>query len=147
MFSNNLNRFGWDWDPGREFRRLQRDMSRLFGDSLGWTGREYPAVNVWSGDNDMVLTAEIPGVEPEDLDISVHGNTLTLRGARKADTLRQDETYHRQERGSGSFIRTVQLPFEVEADKVEAKLERGILRLSLPRAQAAQPKKIAVKTT
>jgi len=146
MFGTGWNRFGWDWDPWRDFRRLQRDMNRLFGDSFGWTSREYPAVNLWRGDEDVVLTAEIPGVETDDLDIAVHDNTLTLRGSRKAETLQEGETYHRQERGTGSFVRSVQLPFEVEADKVEAKLEKGILHLTLPRAEADKPKKIEVKT-
>jgi HSP20 family protein len=70
---------------------------------------------------------------------------LTLRGSRKTDTLQKGETYHRQERGAGSFVRNVQLPFEVDADKVDAHLEKGILRLTLPRAEAETPKKIAVK--
>jgi len=146
MFGTGLNRFGWDWDPWRDFRRLQRDMNRLFGDFAGLTAREYPAVNLWTGDEVVVLTAEMPGVEATDLDIAVHDNTLTLRGLRKADTLQEGETYHRQERGSGGFVRSVQLPFAVEADKVEAKLEKGILRLTLPRTEAEKPKKIEVKT-
>jgi HSP20 family protein len=121
-------------------------MNRLMGGSPGWTAREYPAVNLWRGDDDVVLTAEIPGVEPEDLDISVQNHTVTLRGSRKAESLKEGESYHRQERGSGSFVRTVQLPFEADANNVEAKLEKGILRLTLPRAEADKPKKIAVKT-
>jgi len=89
----------------------------------------------------------MPGVEASGLDVSVHDSTLTLRGSRKADTLQEGETYHRQERGSGNFVRSVQLPFAAEADKVEAKLEKGILRLTLPRAEAEKPKQIEVKTT
>jgi len=146
MIGTEWNMFGRDWDPWREFRRLQRDMNRLFGNSNGWNAREYPALNLWRSDEDMVLTAEIPGVEADDLDISVHDNTLTLRGSRPADTLQEGETYHRQERGSGSFVRSVQLPFEVDANKVEARLEKGTLRLTLPRAEADKPKKIEVKT-
>jgi len=148
MFGTGLNRYNnLYWDPWREFRRLQRDMNRMFGDFAGLTTREYPAVNLWTGDEDVVLTAEMPGVEASDLDVSVCDNTLTLRGSHKADTLQEGETYHRQERGSGSFVRTVQLPFAVEADKVEARLEKGILRLTLPRAEADKPKQIEVKTT
>ena len=146
MLSTRWNNFNWEWDPWRELRKLQRNMNRMFGDSAGWTAREYPAVNLWSSGNDVVLTAEIPGVEPNNLDISVQDNNLTLRGSRKADTLKQGEVYHRQERTSGSFVRTVQLPFEVNADKVQAKLDKGILHLTLPRAEADKPKKIEVKT-
>jgi len=147
MFGNGWNRLGWDWDPWREFRRWQRDMNRLLGTSGERAVREYPAVNVWRGDADVVLTAELPGVKANDLEISVHENVVTLRGSCNADTLAEGETYHRQERGSGSFVRSVQLPFEVDADKVEAKLDKGVLHLTLPRAEAQKPKKIAVKTT
>lgn len=147
MYGTGRNRFGLDWDPWRDFRRLQRDMNRLFGNSNGWTAREYPAVNLWQSEEAIALTAEIPGVEANDLDISVHGNVLTLRGSRNAESLKEGETYHRQERGNGSFVRSVQLPFEVDADKVQAKLDRGILQLTLPRVEAEKPKKIAVKAT
>jgi HSP20 family protein len=139
-------RLDWNGGPWRELRRLQRDMNRLFGGSSGWTAREYPSVNLWRDGQDVVLTAEVPGVEAEDLDISVQDNSLTLRGIRRAVALAEDETYHRQERGSGDFVRTVQLPFEVDADKVQAQLEKGILRLTLPRAEIDKPKKIAVRT-
>ena len=122
-------------------------MNRLFGESTGWATREYPAVNLWTGNEDIVVSAEIPGMESTDLDITVHENTLTLRGSRKIDKLQKGETYHRQERGNGSFVRSVQLPFAVEADKVEAKLEKGILSLTLPRAESEKPKKIEIKTT
>lgn len=145
MFVTGLNRLGRDWDPWREFRRLQRDMNRWLGGYTGGNVREYPAVNLWSGNDDVVLTAEVPGVEANDLDISVQDNSLTLRGSRQADTLKEGETYHRQERGMGSFVRSVQLPFEIDADKVQAKLEKGILRLTLPRAEAEKPKQIKVK--
>jgi len=145
MFGSNLARPGWDWEPWGELRRLQRDMNRLFGGARALTAREYPAVNLWRGDDDVVLTAEIPGVEAGDLDISVQDHTVTLRGTRKPDTLQEGETYHRQERGSGSFVRTVQLPFETDADKVEASLEKGILHLALPKNEVDKPKRIEIK--
>lgn len=146
MFGTGLNRYGWNWEPWREFRRLQRDMNKLFGTSPGYTAREYPAMNLWRGDDDVILTAEIPGVEANDLDISVHDNTMILRGSRKTDSLKEGETYHRQERDTGSFVRSVQLPFDVDVDKVQAKLAKGILHLTLPRAEIEKPKKIEVKT-
>ena len=146
MFGTRLNRYSRDWDPWRDFRHLHRDMHRLFGQRSGWTAREYPAVNLWRGDEDVVLTAEIPGVQADDLDISVQGDTVTLRGSRKVVALQEGETYHRQERGSGNFVRAVQLPFEADADKVDASLEKGILNLRLPQAEVDKPKKIEVKT-
>ena len=94
----------------------------------------------------MLLTAEIPGVGVDDLDISVQGDMVTLRGSRKAEQLHEGESYHRQERGSGDFVRTVQLPYEVDGNAVEAELSAGVLRLRLPRAAATKPKKIAIRT-
>ena len=145
MYGTRLNRRGWDWDPWRELRQLQRDVNRLAGNNFGWSDREFPALNLWSSNDDVVLTAEMPGVEANDLDISVHDNILHLKGTRKADTLGEGQTYQRQERGEGSFVRIVQLPFAVDAKKVEARLEKGIMRLTLPRVEADKPKKIAVK--
>jgi len=146
MFGDGRNQWGWNWDPWREFQRIQRDMNRLFGDYTGRPVREYPAVNLWTSQADVVLTAEIPGVERDDLDISVQDNMLNIHGARNPDILEKDETYHRQERGNGSFSRTIQLPFAVDANRAEARMERGILRLTLPRAESDKPKKIEIKT-
>jgi HSP20 family protein len=103
-------------------------------------------MNVWAYEDGAVVTAELPGVNTEDIDISVVGDTLTLTGSRQPDELKEDETYHRRERGYGRFTRAFQLPFQVEADKVEAIFEQGVLHISLPRAEADKPKKIAIKT-
>jgi len=140
-----FGRFGWDWDPWRDLRRLHAQMQRLLD---GWPlapEREFPLVNVYTNNDGAVLTAELPGVEPADLDVSVQGDTVTIKGQRRAEELKQGENYHRQERGAGSFARSVQLPFEVEPDKVEARLEKGVLTLTLPRIEADKPRKIAVK--
>ena len=145
MNGNRWNRFGWEFDPWREFRRLQHDVNRVLGDGAA-TVREYPAVNLWNADGDVILTAEIPGIAPDELDVSVHENLITLKGTRRPDELKEGENYHRQERGSGNFTRSIQLPFEVDADKVEAKLEKGVLELKLPRAETTKPRKIAVST-
>jgi HSP20 family protein len=103
-------------------------------------------MNVWAYEDGAVVTAELPGVNTEDIDISVVGDTLTLTGSRQPDELKEDETYHRRERGYGRFTRAFQLPFPVESDKVEAIFEKGVLHISLPRAEADKPKKIAIKT-
>ncbi|MCB0212841.1 MAG: Hsp20/alpha crystallin family protein, partial [Anaerolineae bacterium] len=88
---------------------------------------------------------ELPGVNPEDIDISVVGETLKLTGSRQPEELGEGSRYHRRERGFGKFTRTFQLPFAVEADQVEAVFDKGILHISLPRAEAEKPKKITVK--
>ena len=146
MFGTGLNRFGWDMDPWRELRKLHLDVHRLFDGNRVFRTSEYPAVNLWTGADDVLLTAEIPGVGVDDLDISVQGDMVTLRGSRKAEQLHEGESYHRQERGSGDFVRTVQLPYEVDGNAVEAELSAGVLRLRLPRAAATKPKKIAIRT-
>jgi HSP20 family protein len=84
-----------------DIKRLQRDMNRLFAEMPSAVGQEYPAVNVWSGEQDYILTAELPGIDSAQLDISVVGDTLTFSGSKDFEPLREGETYHRQER-SGS---------------------------------------------
>lgn len=135
--------------PWREMDRLRREVDRL---AAGWpTGSwrnvvpSYPAMNVWTNEDAAVVTAELPGVSPKDIEISVQNDTLTLRGCRQPRDLEEGETYHRRERGCGRFARTLQLPFQVEPEGVEATFERGVLHISLPRAEADKPKKITVK--
>jgi len=132
-------------DPLREMQRLQREMNRVFTGLEQPLSQEVPLVNAWVGEGDVVVTAELPGVDPAKVDISVVGNTLTISGTRDADPLKEGESYHRQERHYGRFSRSLQLPFHVEAGNVEARYERGVLRITLPRAEADKPRKIAVQ--
>jgi HSP20 family protein len=131
--------------------RLHRDVNRLFYDSFSQAGgrvgpANYPVMNVWSNEDGAVVTAELPGINAEDIEISVVGDTLTLSGSRQADELEEGEKYHRRERGSGKFSRSFQLPFRTEADKIEATFDKGVLHISLPRSEADKPKKISVKS-
>lgn len=131
-----------------ELDRLQREMNRLFERSYSPRLRSapnFPALNVWTNEDGAIITAELPGVSPEDLDISVIGETLTLSGERKPDLIEEDVRYHRQERGYGKFTRSLELPFRVDATQVEATFDKGVLHLTLPRAEADKPKKIAIK--
>jgi HSP20 family protein len=128
--------------------RLRREMNRLLGNVSDYEtqmARGYPAMNVWTNEDGAVITAELPGVNPDDLDISVVQDTLTLTGCRQPCEIEEDEVYHRRERGSGNFTRTFQLPFQVEAEGVEAVFEKGVLSVTLPRAEEDKPKKITVK--
>jgi len=145
MVMSYLRRYGWDWAPWSELRDIQNRMSRLF-ESGFQLAEEFPPVNIWTADDDVVVTAEIPGVEASDLDISVHGNTLTLRGSLSHEQPEEGQRYHRRERNSGSFARSWHLPFEVDREKIDAKLESGVLELTLPRSEQDKPKKIQVKT-
>lgn len=135
---------GRGFDPLRQMRFAQRDMSRLF-DSLQLPApAQYPAMNIWAGPDGAVITAEIPGVLPEDLDIAVHQNTVTLRGSRAAEPFIEDAVIHRQERVTGAFARNLILPFRVDGDHATATFRNGVLRLDLPRPEADKPHKITV---
>jgi HSP20 family protein len=101
---------------------------------------------MWVDADNAFMTAEIPGVDPATIELSVVGKSLTVRGARQSEQLKDGETYHRRERWEGRFSKTVQLPFTVESDKVNARFTRGVLTVELPRAEAEKPRKIAVKS-
>lgn len=134
----------------QEMNRLQRDMNRLFSDYV--PGRiqaapSFPAVNVWADENSALITAEIPGIDKDDLEINVTGDTLSLSGERKLVELPEGAHYHRQERAYGRFSRSIQLPYSVDVQKVKATFKNGVLQITLPRVEAEKPKKIAVKAS
>lgn len=138
----------WPLDPLEEVERLHRDVHRLFSGFLpSYAPRVFPPVNVWTGRDDVIVTAEVPGVDPAKLEITVVGDTLTLSGVREPAEAKEGQVINRQERETGSFTRTVQLPFRVDPDKVEATYARGILRINLPRLEADKPKQIPVKAS
>jgi len=145
MIGPEFWRFGRLIDLGSEMQRLQRDMNRLFSGFSQPYDYEFPAVNVWVCEQDAVVVAELPGVDHRKIDISVVGDTLTLSGSREREILKEGESYHRQERSHGHFTRTLQMPFQVDASTVEAKYEKGVLRITLPRSKEDKPKKISVK--
>lgn len=123
---------------------LQREINRLFSNVGQSTSLDYPAINVWEKDNSLVVTTELPGMDTENINISVTGATLTISGISKADPIKAGETYLRQERELGNFQRNVQLPFQVDSKAVEAKYEKGVLRITLPRQKEDLPKKIKI---
>jgi len=135
--------FGLDWDT-TDLQRFRRDLDELFSGVSG-TVHSFPPVNVWSSENDAVVTAELPGVESGEIDISVHNDALTLRGARKPVELKENETFYRSERAQGEFSRTLKMPFRIDAEKVSATFNRGVLSIMVPRAEADKPRKITVK--
>ncbi|MGA2330755.1 MAG: Hsp20/alpha crystallin family protein [Syntrophales bacterium] len=144
MFGTSFGRFRTA--PLGELQRLQRDINRAFsGFDSFLTVHEYPALNVLEGSENVVVTAELPGIHPDNLNIAVVNDTLTLSGSREPGILKEGEVYHRQERNYGHFSRTVRLPFSVAAGKVEASYKKGILTIILPRAEEEKPKKITIK--
>lgn len=139
------------WEPWNELVSLREAMDRLFEDSVvrPW-GRLAPlsdslAVDVYETENDVVVKAAVPGVKAEDLDISIVGDTLTIKGEFKEDKEVDEENYYRRERRFGSFCRTVPMPTSVDPDKASAEFEDGILTLKIPKTEEAKPKRIEVK--
>lgn len=135
------------FDPWREFQDVEdvfNTMSSRFGPRA--TRNEFPAINYYAQGDDAVVTAELPGVEPERLDVSVVGKTLTISGERPAEALGEGESCHRRELWHGRFKRTLELPFRVESGRVEARFEKGVLTVVLPRAEDEKPRKIAVSS-
>jgi HSP20 family protein len=129
---------------------LQRQMNRLFEDFFG---PELPAatafftvpVDVSENAEAVFVRAEIPGLEPKDIDISVTGDYLTIKGERKEEAEKKTRTYHRIERRYGAFSRTVELPCPVRTDKIEALAEKGVLTVTLPKAEEARTRKVEIK--
>ena len=136
------------WEMLPQLRSLENLMGKMFDDGdEGWFGGTMvPSVDLSETDNEVDVTMDLPGMKPEEIDIQVHNNLLTIRGERKEESEQKERTYHRIERRSGSFSRTVSLPSEVDEDNVSAAYKDGVLKISMPKAKAAQAKKIAVKS-
>ena len=137
--------YAWGLDPWLSLKRLQSQMSQIFEDVEG-ANEQFASVNLWSNDHGVTLEAAVPGLSAEDLEVRVSGNTLTISGERKATPLPEGSTYSRKERFSGSFRRTIELPYAVEVDRVDARCERGVLTLQLPRAESDKPKTVKIKS-
>jgi HSP20 family protein len=144
---------GWGITPRRSFRELE-ELERRFEDLFGqqmWRlpveerGR-MPAVDVFEKDDKFVVKAEFPGVKEEDIDVSVVGDTLNIKGEKKTESEVKEEDYYRSERTYGSFYRSIPLPSTVDADKIEASFEDGVLEVTLPKSAEIKPKKIVVST-
>jgi HSP20 family protein len=137
------------WQPLAEINQLRNEMDRLFGRhgvrGNGRSSRSYPALNIWESDDNLIVEAELPGFQMADLEMYVTaGNQLSIKGERKQPETTEG-TWHRQERGFGTFGRVVELPYQVDAEQVSAEFEHGVLRITLPKAEEAKPRKITVK--
>jgi HSP20 family protein len=105
-----------------------------------------PSVDVSESDKELIVRAELPGMDPKEIDISMSGNVLTIKGERKHEREEKKENFHLVERSSGSFSRSIQLPTEVKPEKIQATYKDGILSISMPKTKAEAVKKIEVKT-
>lgn len=141
------------WDP---FDRLslRNAMDQLFEDSFvrpgfGWvapTGAANLAIDMYETKDDVVVKTALPGIKPEQVEVTITGDTLTIRGEAQEENEVKEEDYIRKERRYGSFCRSVTLPSGVKSDKADAVFENGVLTLKIPKADEAKPKSIKVKT-
>jgi HSP20 family protein len=139
-------------EVGTGLSAMQRQMNRLFEDFLGHpfgalAGREGwgPAVDVAETEEAVLVTAEIPGVDPAEVEITVSGDELTLRGEKKEEIEESGRAWHRVERRHGRFVRSIGLPAPVDADRVEAAARDGVLTVTLPKRADARPRRIEVR--
>ena len=145
-----------EWDPFSVLEHLQNQINRAFNSSLaewpaasGW-GTSFPSVDVYQDKENVIVTAEVPGLAEKDVDLTITGNTLTLKGEKASpvgeghgsEVKKQD--YQRVERTYGSFQRVIELPVEVNAEKAKAKLTNGVLTVTLPKSEAVKPKQISI---
>lgn len=144
------------YDPFRELRSLQDEMNRLFsssfsrsgggGDEQMQSGSWTPSVDISENKDQLILEAELPGMKPENVEISVENNVLTIRGERRFEKKQDSENLHRVERSYGSFTRSFTLPPTVSAENASAEFENGVLRLTLAKREEAKPRRIRINT-
>jgi len=138
------------WEPSRGATTLQEQVNRVFGDMLERAGDESnltpwaPAVDIFETEHELVVQADLPDVNPQDLDIRVENNILTIRGERKFENKVNEENYLRVERAYGSFSRSFSLANSVKSDAIKADYQNGVLTLSIPKREEAKPKQIKV---
>lgn len=140
------------WDPFRDLMTLREKMNRLFEDTFTTRGEEKelisgkwtPSVDIYESENALVLSAELPGIEEDDIEIKIENNTLTLKGERKFEKETKEENYHRVERAYGSFSRSFTLPHYIDHDKIKAEHENGVLKITMPKKPELKPRKVKI---
>jgi HSP20 family protein len=141
------------YDPFRELRSLQDEMTRLFTGVMPTSfnreemthGAWAPSVDIYEDKDNFVVKAELPGMKKEDIDVSLHDGSLSISGERKSEEKVEDGEVYRSERYFGRFQRTVALPATVDAGKIKAQYQDGVLTVTLPKAEEAKPKQIDVQ--
>jgi len=138
--------------PSREFERMRREMDRLWDSfferrpAKTEEEREFlPALDLAETENELVVKCEVPGLEPKDIDISLSDGMLTIKGEKKQEREEKEADYHLVERSYGAFTRSIQLPKEVQGDKINASYKNGILKVTLPKSEEAKKKEIKIK--
>ena len=142
------------WDPFRDIITLREKMNRLFEDAVMARGEEKdmisstwtPSVDIYETENSLILTAEIPGVDENNIEIKIEDNTLSLKGERLFEKETTEENYHRIERSYGSFYRSFTIPRSVDQEKIRAEHDNGVLRITMPKKPESKPKTVKVVT-
>ena len=136
------------WSPWQEFDRLRQEFGRCFpAESRDRQSHTMPAVNLAEGEHSIVLTTELPGLNRDDIDVTVTAAAVTIRANRPAVELQEEESWLVNERSTGVFERTIELPFEVETSSAAATYENGVLTLRLQRPEEQRPRKVTIKST
>lgn len=140
------------YDPFHDLRSLQDEVNRLFSGTFSrgsqdevLRGAWSPSVDIFENKNEIVLEAELPGMNAEDVNISIENNVLTLHGERKFEKKDESDNFHRVERSYGSFTRSFTLPPTVSSENANAEFENGVLRLTLAKREEAKPRRIEIK--
>jgi len=133
------------WEPFRDLLNLHARLAGVPGESDDSYGSWAPAVDIFEKGDDLVIRAEIPGVEKDDIDIHVENNTLSIRGERRREKDYVEDRAYRAERIFGSFVRTFRLPRTVDSSRISASYRNGVLELQIPKAEEAKPKRIEIK--
>lgn len=136
------------WEPWSEMNRLSREVERMFGRALPGRSADvsaFPAMNVWEDADHLRAEAELPGFQLSELEIYVTGNQLTIKGQRLPPQ-HDSGTWHRRERGYGKFARVIELPCDIDGDRVTAEFQHGVLSITLPKSEAVKPRRIEIKT-
>jgi HSP20 family protein len=139
------------WEPVREMMTLREAMDRLFDDAftrplnMNSGSSSGPAIDLYQTEDAVVVKAALPGFSPDDVQISVANDVLTLRGEYKHEDEKKEATYHVRERRYGSFERSVMLPTPVQTEKAKADFDKGVLTIELPKSEAVKPKSISIK--
>ena len=141
------------WDPFRDLVSIQGELNRLFGRTFAGpeltrptaSGSWMPSMDVFETDDRIVAEVELPGIEPDGVDVSVEDSTLTVSGSRELTDEVKDENVHRVERRYGMFTRAITLPQTADTEKVEATFDKGVLRIEVPKVERAKPKRIQIK--
>ncbi|MCP2518929.1 Hsp20/alpha crystallin family protein [Candidatus Aminicenantes bacterium AC-708-M15] len=140
------------WDPFKDLLTFREKMNRLFEETFSLRGEEgelfsgtwSPAVDIYETENEVVLTAELPGMNEKDIQLKIEDNNLVLRGERKFEKETKEENYHRIERAYGSFYRCFTIPPTVDRDKISAEYDNGILTVRMPKKAETKPKEIKI---